>query len=525
MRRGWTRPVTCFCLCIALGGLTPAAVRPACAETYGLVVGINDYIGETNDLDGAVDDAKDIAASLDKAGAKEVVRLLDGDATKAAIEAAWRRLVTTAKSGDTVVFSYAGHGGQEPEPPGRRDEPDGMNENFMLGGYEPDGAGTKERIVDDEVFGWLEEADAKGVKVIFVADACHSGSMNRGARAEGVKFRNAKFAPITDDELDFPSPAISKLTEDDLENVTFVAAVPEDKLAPEIPIDGHPRGALSWAFSRALEGGADKNGDGVIDQLELLSFLVPAVHAQVESQQTPQVRPLRARSVELFGARPGGGATATAEAAPLNVAVKGGDGGLLRNLPFVKLVTDARTADLVWDRSAGTVEHRVGGVVAEHVGPDEMLGVAAKWGAIVLLNGFAARAPVGAEVTSGNQRYGRGQLVRVGIKGAEYPHLTLFNLPPDGRVEFFIPDPRNPRDAAKDWSAEPFSEQFRVDKPPFGAEHMVAIYSKEPLGSLHAALAAMGRGKDAQALRAALEQALKGQQAQVGVLDIYTGAE
>lgn len=527
MRGELTLPVRGFWVCIVLG-LTLSFACPALAETYGLVIGINDYVGDENDLDGAVDDAKDIAASLTKMGAKEVVRLLDGAADKAAIETAWRRLVQSAKSGDTVVLSYAGHGGQEPEPAGRHDEPDGLNENFLLGGYQPDGEGTKQRVVDDEVFAWLKEADDKGVKVIFVADACHSGSMNRSARAPGVKFRNAKFAPITDDELDFPSPAISKLTEDDLDNVTFVAAVPDDKLAPEIQIDGHARGALSWAFSRALEGGADKNGDGAIDQLELLSFLVPAVHAQVESQQTPQVRPLRARSVELFGARAGssGPAAALADApAPLKVAVEGGDGGPLRALPFIELAPNAADADLVWNRASGTVEHRIGGVVAENVGPDEIVGVASKWAAIVLLNGFAAREPVEAAVTSGDQRYRPGQMIRVGVKGARYPHLTLFNLPPDGRVEFFIPDPRKPGDAERDWSAQEFSEQFRVDKPPFGAEHMVAIYSKEPLESLHAALASMARGKDAQALRGALEQALEGQAAQVGVLGIYTGAE
>jgi hypothetical protein len=70
-----------------------------------------------------------------------------------------------------------------------------------------------------------------------------------------------------------------------------------------VTIDGKKRGALSWAFARALEGRADKDGDGQVSELELLGYVVPAVHAQVESQQTPQVLPLRARSVQLMTLR------------------------------------------------------------------------------------------------------------------------------------------------------------------------------------------------------------------------------
>ena len=52
-----------------------AIAAPAGAgELYGLVVGIDDYVGTANDLDGAANDANDIAKSLTGAGAKEVVR-------------------------------------------------------------------------------------------------------------------------------------------------------------------------------------------------------------------------------------------------------------------------------------------------------------------------------------------------------------------------------------------------------------------------------------------------------------------
>ena len=81
--------------------------------------------------------------------------------------------------------------------------------------------------------------------------------------------------------------------------------MPADKLVPEVTIEGKKRGALSRAFSRAVEGRADKDGDGEVSEFELLGYIVPAVHALAESQQTPQVLPLHARSVALVTLRGG----------------------------------------------------------------------------------------------------------------------------------------------------------------------------------------------------------------------------
>jgi hypothetical protein len=502
-------------------GVAPAGA----AELYGLVVGIDDYLLPVNHLDGAVNDAQDIAQSLEHAGAKEVVRLLNDDARKDRIVSEWQRILAEAKPGDTFVFSYAGHGGQEPAPPDRHDKT--HIESFLLGHFEPNGPGSRERIVDDEVFVWLQQADKKGVKVVFVADSCHSGGMERSASAPGVKFRRIVYPAITNDELHFPPPEISKLTEDDFQNITFVAAVPADKLVPEIEIEGKQRGALSWAVARAFEGRADKDGDGEVSELELLGFVVPAVHALVESQQTPQVLPLRARSVPLVtlrGAKRPNPAEAAADDLKLKVAVEGGDGAAFAELPYVALVTDKTQADLIWSVSKGTVEHVVGGVVAENVDAASIKGVVSKWAALKWLNHQAALEPLPAKLVSGNQRYAVGDIVQVEIGGAKYPHLTMFNLPPDGHVEFFIPDSNKPLEASKDWSREPIHEQFRVDKPPFGAEHMVAIFSKDDLADLHAALASMTTPQRAEALRPVLEQMLAGKDAQIGIIDIYTGA-
>ena len=112
MRKRSKGGACCRSLSAALASLLFLAVAaPAsAAELYGLVVGIDDYVGTANDLDGAANDAGDIAKSLTGAGAKEVVRLINDDASKDRIVAAWEGLVAKAKAGDTIVFTYAGHG-------------------------------------------------------------------------------------------------------------------------------------------------------------------------------------------------------------------------------------------------------------------------------------------------------------------------------------------------------------------------------------------------------------------------------
>jgi hypothetical protein len=133
----------------------------------------------------------------------------------------------------------------------------------------------------------------------------------------------------------------------------------------------------------------------------------------------------------------------------LKLAVEGGDAGAVADLPFVTVVADKSQADVVWSAD-GKVEHVVGGVVAEDVDAQSIKGVVSKWAALKWLNHQAAPSPIPAKLIGGNQRYAIGELVEIEIEGAKYPHLTLFNLPPDGRVEFYVPDPGKPDEATKD---------------------------------------------------------------------------
>jgi metacaspase-1 len=139
-----------------------------------LCIGINDYPGTGNDLNGCVNDANDWAAELRRRGF-DVSTLLDKHATGAGIRTRIKALVESGSRGDTIVVQFSGHGSFVPDADG--DEPDGTDECICpadtRNGY----------ITDDELFD-LYAARRSGVRVVMIADSCHSGTIS-------------KFAPIT----------------------------------------------------------------------------------------------------------------------------------------------------------------------------------------------------------------------------------------------------------------------------------------------------------------------------------------
>lgn len=510
----------------------PLLAAPAAAEAlYGVVVGIDDYVGTQNDLSGAVNDAEDIAEALNTAGAKKVTLLTDGAANKAAIKAAFDALVAEAAPGDTIVFSYAGHGGQEKEPEGRGGEIDGLNENFLLADYASDGPGSLERIVDDEMFDWLKTADDKNIRVVLVADSCHSGTMYRSAGSKTVRYRTGTFEDpdLAGDLLKLPDPKAAVASEEDFQNVTFIAATQDNKLTPELMIEGEPRGALSWAFANAVRGAADRDGDGNLTQHELLAYLVPTVQAEAENQQIPGILPIRPDAKPVMRSVAGEApdapvadtpvAEAPADPTSVKLFVRGGSEGV-PEVAGVEITSDEAAADLIWDVGAGTVDHRIGGRVADGVAADHLAAVLSKWSALAFIKAKTGDNPVSLSTPTGNETYKKGEMVEFAMNGATLPYLTLFNLPPDGRVEFFIP--ANDKETAIDWRGRTMSERFRVDKPPYGAEHMVAILTAEPAVALHEALKSMSTAEQAGGLAATLRTTLGDTAFQAGVVGIYT---
>ncbi|MEB3301378.1 MAG: caspase family protein [Cyanobacteriota bacterium] len=137
-----------------------------------LCIGINDYPGTGSDLRGCVNDANDWASTLSARGFA-VSKLLDSQATKAALVAAFDQLISGAKSGDTVTITFSGHGTLAPDTSG--DEIDGYDEALC-----PYDIHQGNVLLDDEIHELFGKR-AAGVRLILISDSCHSGTVTRNA--------------------------------------------------------------------------------------------------------------------------------------------------------------------------------------------------------------------------------------------------------------------------------------------------------------------------------------------------------
>jgi len=166
---------------------------PSFAENRALVIGIDDYpkillggVSGLRNLRGAVSDANNMQAALVEhfdVAADEVHLLTDAAATREAILSEFQTwLIDGTQAGDRVIFYFAGHGAQVEDESG--DEGDDRFDEVLAphdvaGELEGADAGLTGFITDDE----MEELLGKlgGREVLMIVDACHSGTITRGA--------------------------------------------------------------------------------------------------------------------------------------------------------------------------------------------------------------------------------------------------------------------------------------------------------------------------------------------------------
>ena len=153
-----------------------------------LCIGINNYPGTHMDLQGCVNDANDWSAALAERGFK-VAKLLDDQATKAAMVKAMNDLIGKAGKGDSLLVTFSGHGTYQPDEDG--DEADGLDEALCPYDLQTNGAA----LIDDEIraiFG----ARKAGVRIVLISDSCHSGTVTRAAKAEKDADTRPRFMPM-----------------------------------------------------------------------------------------------------------------------------------------------------------------------------------------------------------------------------------------------------------------------------------------------------------------------------------------
>lgn len=149
-------------------------------QKLALCIGINDYPGSNNDLSGCINDAHDWADELSGRGFSVEV-LSDKEATRSAVIAAIKEIFYVNRKGDSVVVQYSGHGTQVPDTSG--DEADGFDEAICL---------YNGLLYDDEIWS-LMKLKKPGVRLVFISDSCHSGSVVRAFQPASIG--KPKFVP------------------------------------------------------------------------------------------------------------------------------------------------------------------------------------------------------------------------------------------------------------------------------------------------------------------------------------------
>lgn len=497
--------------------LSSAPFAMASAKTFALVVGVDAYPYETS-LDGAVKDARDVAGALERNGVERMATFFDAAARKDDIRAAWTGFVDGAVKGDTIIFTYAGHGAQMPELVDG-DEADGLDEFLQLPGFDRARAEETDHeiIVDNELNAWFSEAEAKGVQVLFVSDSCHSGGMSRSFSGK------TRLAPAVTVKLPAPSPeAVSGATvkEAAFRQVTVLAASLESQPSPEVIIDGEARGALSWSFARAIEGSADRNGDGSLSRVELEDYVFANVKNQSEALQVPNFTPQLPRSEDEV-VMPLTRSAVVATDADVQKTVKpvsesGWDGTLaltVEGADFKPDNTGGTGVPYRWNAATGIFYTPNGDVAGEHIDERNVQSVVDKFILLDFLKVMASQNPGAVSLTPEKDIYAGGDRIAFDAPASGYKNMVVFNLANTGQVQLL--------DVQADGTG---TEAFKLTDlqvvEPFGADHLIVIATNEPIDAIGAALAA--KTVDAATVLQLLKTRIDGTDTSVAIQPLYT---
>jgi hypothetical protein len=524
----------------------------ACADTHALVIGIDAYASPKHPkLRAAVADASDLLHVLQARGVSDAQALINEQATREGFEQAWSDLTKRAKSGDTIVVTFAGHGIRVPEDGPERRSPDGWNSGFILYPYD-EKAQPQQILLDVHLYDLFKTQSDRGVKIFWLVDACHAGAGVRGnldpripkkpVRLETYDVAAAPPPPPPPASTFHPRPPIPGL-------VAF-SATDERFSVEEVPIGGVLRGALSWSVARAFES-TTAFSQGPITPKSLQDFVAPLVRENTRQarQQTP-VFTFADPSEALIAF--GGGApppAAPPKGGPLpalkdvKVAILGVDEPTLQE-PGAIFVKDKAAADLIFDAQHGRLENNLGDVIAscprlgEECTPerflpraiaarrvvDSLVAAMAKGQAplpvtLKYQDGAKAGTPVDGPLAESDKS------VSLQVPKLDTPYVTAFDVTAEGAIDFIYPiETSRIHDPVAAPPGQPLDIRDVPINEPFGLDTVVFITTPSPLPELHKTLLAIdphGGGKpgggDGVDLFDALQAALRGTSFRIGI--------
>ena len=257
----------------------PSPARPA-DQRYALLVGINDYPGEDEDLpSGLLDVAAMQEVLIERFGYRpeNILMLTDRRASRGQIRRAFREHLAQAGADGSAVFYFSGHGLQTDGNRGPDVEADGQDEAIYVWADRGERGST---ILDDEIGVWANGLATDHVLVVL--DACHSGTGTRGPEGwiNGLAPKGVRYADVAP-TLDAPARGSASPT---ALRHTLLAAARDH----EIALSGLP-GDPSL-FTEALTA-ALREADlsiGLADLMRGVRRSVQARSQQYRSRHTPQ---------------------------------------------------------------------------------------------------------------------------------------------------------------------------------------------------------------------------------------------
>jgi N-acetylmuramoyl-L-alanine amidase len=152
-----------------------------------LLVGINNYAGNANNLGGCIADVNAMQDVLGRYYGFEAPRtLLDQQASKSAILAALTSLMQQSDTGDVLVFHYSGHGSYIAEPTPQN--PNRVSQTL----YCADG----QNLFDRELAQIVQNYGKEGVNFTIILDSCFSGGFGD---VVGVPDQRVRGLPLSAD--------------------------------------------------------------------------------------------------------------------------------------------------------------------------------------------------------------------------------------------------------------------------------------------------------------------------------------
>ncbi len=440
---------------------------PAFAKTRALVVGVNVYpgisvngVGGQVDLRGAVNDARNMREALTAhfdVRPDEVKLLLDTDASRDGILAAFRQwLIEGTEPGDRAIFYFAGHGAQVVDENG--DEGDDKFDEVLApsdtaGELQGADAGLSGFISDDEIQALL--AELPGREIMVIVDACHSGTITRGAleqRQSGAAGRLAGVRTLTPNGPLGAAPALDELTTRSVHRtatrlIEVVADTPDTpkidapallavwtavasaQLAVEDLELGGEEGLFTNRFIKGIaEGAADLNKNGRITASELLAFLRAESTAYCEQFRcgpgglTPTLEAYVGYDNATVADYAGAAEETTTIASSDDLPVQG----------YTDLSTGGVTLSLTGGQSMSLGDALQVRVVSDYPGELIVLDVRDDGTTIQLFpNNPSLAAGVSAKIAAGETRY---------LPGDEDPFVLVPDMPGSGRIVALVVD-------------------------------------------------------------------------------------